>query len=177
MTLKWPWIVLSRSNIVVNFSPTQSSRDKNLQKFCFPQKRCLVKLPMCGRHLPNVMKIVKYLSATALKCMAHSMVTNKFHSNKARFCSIPNIWLSAKATEGAELGREGYIWKSVITWLASETLSVYCDGPEALCTTLRCFMYYLQCFMYDCKALCTNQIAFLLNKAIIWVFNRSMRIG
>ncbi len=25
---------------------------------------------------------------------------------------------------------------------------------------LRCFMYYLQCSMYDCDALCMNQIAF-----------------
>ncbi len=44
-------------------------------------------------HLRNIMKIRKYLSTTALKCIIHSFVTTRLDSNNALLYNIPNCHL------------------------------------------------------------------------------------
>ena len=47
-------------------------------------------------HLQNILKIRKYLSATALKCIVHSFVTSRWDSNSAPLYNMPSALPSAK---------------------------------------------------------------------------------
>ncbi len=44
-------------------------------------------------HLRNIVKIRKYLSTTAFKCILHSFVTSRLDSNNALLYNIPNCLL------------------------------------------------------------------------------------